>query len=253
MGKSQHNAAKAEKSERKFSTKGKEGKKHKSKVDILNKSAPVSAGQGSASLTQQSVYKRETIYPLPTPWYTGPRNRFLTPNDADYERILASSYSGYALEAKECFQQDFHSKFLNSLQSLDEKGIFQFDITQPAGLGTKIAKTFVTRCLVGDAGTTYKYLGLRMFSLPWDEIDAGSEIQAECRAISEVNQELISHTKNLLEEQRRPVRGHQYNLTLINRYRLIYQLLIHTLIFCRSSPLSSSHLFSSVAQMLSRV
>jgi len=46
-------------------------------------------------------------------------------------------------------------------------GFFRTDVTQPFSLGTKCAKTYVTRCLVGDEGTSYKYLGLRMFAHPW--------------------------------------------------------------------------------------
>jgi hypothetical protein len=41
------------------------------------------------------------------------------------------------------------------------------DVTQPLGLGTKLAPTFVRRTLVGENGITYKYLGLRMFAHPW--------------------------------------------------------------------------------------
>ena len=41
------------------------------------------------------------------------------------------------------------------------------DATQPHGLGSPCAATKVTRCLYGEPGTTYKYLGLRMFATPW--------------------------------------------------------------------------------------
>jgi hypothetical protein len=34
------------------------------------------------------------------------------------------------------------------------------------------SKTFVSRTLVGDPGTTYKYLGLRIFAHPWSVDDA---------------------------------------------------------------------------------
>lgn len=120
------------------------------------------------------------------------------------------------MEDSSSFPPPFHDNFLHSFKNLDEKGIFQFDITQPGGLGTKTAKTFVTRCLIGDAGTTYKYLGLRMFSIPWNDSN-GDEILPEAQMIYDLNQELIAHTKNLLEERNKPARGHQYNLTLINR------------------------------------
>jgi hypothetical protein len=41
------------------------------------------------------------------------------------------------------------------------------DVTQPLGLSTKLAPTYVRRTLAGENGITYKYLGLRMFSHPW--------------------------------------------------------------------------------------
>ncbi|CAM9118562.1 unnamed protein product, partial [Discosporangium mesarthrocarpum] len=34
--------------------------------------------------------------------------------------------------------------------------------------GKKLSRTFVTRTLLGNAGITYKYLGLRLFAHPWD-------------------------------------------------------------------------------------
>ena len=55
----------------------------------------------------------------------------------------------------------------SSLENMKRGGMFRTDVTQPFGLGTKCAKTYVTRCLVGNPGTTYKYLGLRMFAHPW--------------------------------------------------------------------------------------
>ena len=55
---------------------------------------------------------------------------------------------------------------------LEAHGFYRFDITQPHGLNSRCATTFVTRCLVGEPGITYKYLGLRMFSHPWIAKDA---------------------------------------------------------------------------------
>jgi hypothetical protein len=64
------------------------------------------------------------------------------------------------------------------------------------GLNTKLAKTMVTRsvtvscyivcspsvlklirCLVGITGITYKYLGIRMFSYPWDAGALGTALR----------------------------------------------------------------------------
>lgn len=44
---------------------------------------------------------------------------------------------------------------------------YSYDVVQPLGLGTALARTKVQRCLVGDEGATYKYLGLRLFAAPW--------------------------------------------------------------------------------------
>jgi len=64
--------------------------------------------------------------------------------------------------------EDFpHEKIQQALETMHQSNYFRWDITQPFGLGTKCAKTYVTRCLLGEEGTTYKYLGLRMFSHPW--------------------------------------------------------------------------------------
>lgn len=54
-----------------------------------------------------------------------------------------------------------HSEARRAFDGLEEGGIFRADVTQPFGLGTKCAVTYVTRTLVGEPGTTYKYLGLR--------------------------------------------------------------------------------------------
>ena len=60
---------------------------------------------------------------------------------------------------KESFTGEFHEAFESALRGLEDR--YQYDITQPAGLNSKLAKTLVSRCLLGDEGITYKYLGLR--------------------------------------------------------------------------------------------
>jgi hypothetical protein len=58
-----------------------------------------------------------------------------------------------------------------ALEHMNKEEFFRVDVTQPFGLGTQCAKTYVTRCLVGAWGTTYKYLGLRMFAHLWHNHD----------------------------------------------------------------------------------
>jgi hypothetical protein len=148
--------------------------------------------------------------------YSGPKGRILTPQDADFQRVLKTSYPGFVADAPSEYPTEFHRQFCNALKGLDRNGVYQFDITQPAGLGTKTAKTFVTRCLVGDAGITYKYLGLRMFAIPWNEGAVGAD--AHSVAIGQLNARLVERSKKLLRESGKEETGAcEYNLTLINR------------------------------------
>ena len=112
----------------------------------------------------------------------------------NYPRILPSKYkSNFLTKASDeelfsvaldtCFkgcEVDEPSKLPPALQpdqilaSLKQlEPLYQSDVTQPFGLETPCAKTYVTRCLVGERGTTYKYLGLRMFSSYWGDVGGG--------------------------------------------------------------------------------
>ena len=127
--------------------------------------------QVKSSSSSISAYKRDTVYPrMPSKLAHSALDRFIEPSDTVlYNELLASSYEGFVTVPSENFDEKFHEIFESSLAGLDAFGAFQFDITQPAGLGTKLAQTLVTRCLVGEAGVTYKYLGIRMFSIPWNQ------------------------------------------------------------------------------------
>ena len=168
-----------------------------------------------------SVYKRKTTYP---PLYltddlissfTIPHDRFLNENDSSYNSVLASAYQGFKHSPTDTFSTSFHDKFERAMVGLEAEGKYQYDVTQPAGLGTKTAMTYVTRCVVGEPGTTYKYLGLRMFSIPWTPGSVGSsEHSVEIRRL---NQEMINRSGVLLAESNEASGSCQFNLTLINR------------------------------------
>lgn len=179
----------------------------------------------SQSSSVISVYKRQTVLPLsPDRSWLFPQNRFMNPSDQNYDDVLSRCYQGFTLQPKDRFTNTFHETFYNAFIDLEDRSMFQFDFTQPAGLNTKIAKTFVTRCVVGTAGITYKYLGLRMFSYPWDENEFG--VTTSMVDIKKLNDQLISHTKKLLKNHCNTRIGYEsdssvgscdYNLTLINR------------------------------------
>jgi alpha-ketoglutarate-dependent dioxygenase FTO len=167
----------------------------------------------------ESVYKRETVYPPSMSDCGGPWDRFVTPEDPELPNILATSYDGCVVSTADKFKPSFHAEFQAAMEGLDREGYYQFDLTQPAGLGTKMAKTFVTRCLVGDAGTTYKYLGLRMFSIPWNSDVDGALTSPSAVQVGRLNKTMVQHSADLLRRSgKEKVGSCQYNLTLINRY-----------------------------------
>lgn len=148
----------------------------------------------------------EEEYPLPFPKSSNnkqrPKNRFLrcvNPYQESFQAALETSYLGFEIDSLVVNDDDdddlkknsifYHSKssrnnneqtkntsyfhhdgIEEALLTMDRYGLFRTDVTQPFGLGTKCAKTYVTRCLLGEEGTTYKYLGLRMFAHPWNVV-----------------------------------------------------------------------------------
>lgn len=179
--------------------------------------------RGGANITATStisVYKRPTVYP--TPYYSTFNDdckigKFITPNDSIYSDVMSKCYQRFAVEGGEEFEDDFHRRFKRALKGIEANTNFlKFDITQPAGLNTKIAKTYVSRCVVGEPGMTYKYLGLRLFAYPWAAGELGAT--QETTEIGRLNQMLIDRTSALLKQKVSHDAGScQYNLTLINR------------------------------------
>ena len=92
--------------------------------------------------------------------YGGPRRAdgagFVTPVDAEYDAVLRTSYEGFASDALAALPRDVRDGFDRAFAGLEAGGVFQYDVTQPMGPRTRCARTFVTRCLVGEPGITYK-------------------------------------------------------------------------------------------------
>lgn len=170
-----------------------------------------------------SAYKRPNVYP--ESYFSSLASAvrkpgFLTPSDAMYPAVMTRCYKGAFVEDGSAYSLDFHDRFDAALRGLENNTNFlKFDITQPGGLGTKIAKTYVSRCVVGQPGITYKYLGLRLFAYPWTAGEEGAT--PETVEIGRLNDEMVRHTSQLLADRcdsSNPYYGScQYNLTLINR------------------------------------
>ena len=133
-----------------------------------------------------SSSSRSVLLPPPFPTnekFPFPPKDFLKnvdPYKESFQKAIDTAYEGFAVDEEQSAQGKSesslfdHDSIQQSLIKMEECGIFRTDVTQPFGLGTKCAKTYVTRCLLGDEGTTYKYLGLRMFAHPWCEITGNS-------------------------------------------------------------------------------
>eukprot|EP00934_Nitzschia_sp_Nitz4_P000143 Nitzschia sp. Nitz4//scaffold236_size30323//1868//4159//NITZ4_007983-RA/size30323-processed-gene-0.11-mRNA-1//1//CDS//3329543478//143//frame0 len=145
-----------------------------------------------------------------------PKDDFLrnhTPYKESFQKALETAYEGFVVDASTASPSETHIQ--ECLEDLRTKDFFRWDITQPFGLGTKCAKTYVTRCLLGEPGTTYKYLGLRMFSHPWKGTAIGN--------LAETLTERTKHHLRELDGKRRArgapeTRGRpEYDICLINR------------------------------------
>jgi hypothetical protein len=133
--------------------------------EVAKNAAVAEAGQQSAT----ALAKRKPEMPpqCPRALLLKEKDRFMTPADEQYDQVMSACYKGFLVSAPSESKPNFHHNFRQAMEGLGTDGCYQFDLTQPMGLGTKVAKTFVSRCLVGEPGCTYKYLGLRMFSYPW--------------------------------------------------------------------------------------
>lgn len=178
---------------------------------------PVAPHHQTTTSLQTSVYKRVPVYPRSYPMASSALQQgFVEAHNKNFNKIIETCYEGFAIQNSDAFPREFHDKFQKAMKGLETLGFYQFDMTQPAGLGTKVARTFVTRCIVGEPGMTYKYLGLRMFGFPWVLGATGSNEHTV--AIGELNEELIRRSNTLNAESGKTEYGSSnFNLTLINR------------------------------------
>jgi alpha-ketoglutarate-dependent dioxygenase FTO len=206
------------------------GKKHKKRPRERTARPSPTHSRTSLKHTRQNVTLPLSFPPnLPVPKRTFLRNE--TPYEEAFQAALETSYEGFAVDLpSDQKQKDIfpHKAIEHALETLEMYGFFRTDVTQPFGLGTQCAKTYVTRCLLGEKGTTYRYLGLRMFAYPWDDgkLKSSEELQAAVRTIRRLNgnlKERTEHHLHVLDQKRtsrgaEPTRGRaSFDIALINR------------------------------------
>lgn len=219
----------------------KSGKKKKAKAGA----AASSAAAPPLYAQQPSLYDRNNPqYPPAFPHQSKnlplPPNQSFVQNNGNYQKAytkaLETSYEGFVYDGPDAKTGDgralfAHDKIRNALQTMEKANLFRTDVTQPFGLGTKCAKTYVTRCLLGERGTTYKYLGLRMFSHPWNASGADvsdKSLRDALQTVAELNDTLTDRTATHLSalDSKRKERGvphptikgrTKFDISLINR------------------------------------
>ena len=224
--------------------------KHKKKKQSNNDDTNNKYDNGT---TLASRLKRErgtaATTPPPPAWKPPTSDKripqMLTPNDEPYfQSCWDQCYSGFEWESPEDIPSLIHTNFNSSFNQIQE--LFLYDIIQPGK--SRLSRTMVTRTLVGEAGSTYKYLGLRLFSHPWSScpsttsnshtnddnehctkkkemslVDLGysKEYSNALMTIGKLNQFLIQRTNEILKKQNKQdnklLGSANYNLTLINR------------------------------------
>ena len=134
-----------------------------------------SSSSSTSSLAQLLKKKRGVAADTPAPpIYKDKLGRaFLTPDDDKeaFDACLKTSFKGFYFDTPSSLPSDLHRDFNGCFDGLETGGLFLYDIVQPGR--KKLTRTLVTRTLVGDPGSTYKYLGLRLFSHPWIDVDGG--------------------------------------------------------------------------------
>ena len=100
--------------------------------------------------TSPAVKDTTSLLPLPFPSHLKrPKNDFLRdeePYKESFQSALTTAYEGFVVDKSIRNEEE---KIQTSLQEMLDQSWFRADVTQPFVLGTKCAKTYVTRCLVG--------------------------------------------------------------------------------------------------------
>ena len=196
---------------------------HKGVVVLDQHVSPVQEVHHSQHVKKNNNKMTSLLLPLAFPHDKGlilPKDDFLKcvhPYKESFQRAIDTSYEGFAVDEGPTGISSMASNRVNpplfnheaiqqALAKMEGCGLFRTDVTQPFGLGTRCAKTYVTRCLLGDEGTTYKYLGLRMFAHPWSVNGKPSSghgigsLDEALKEISKLNEKLTERTKHHLND-----------------------------------------------------
>ncbi|XP_072013359.1 alpha-ketoglutarate-dependent dioxygenase FTO-like [Amphiura filiformis] len=126
---------------------------------------------------------------------------YLTPEDEGYSQLVASKYSNFVLQQSQEFPERLQEKLAWAFNTLQAEGFFHRDWVRVKG---RSFPTYVSRLLIGDPGVTYKYLGLRLFPLPWTFPGRSpqNDIEEACSIIGELNAHFKEMSRKFITEKR---------------------------------------------------
>ena len=195
----------------------KQRKRNRQRVKDTSSKQSVDAGNDdSSNATAPKQRHRPVIPSLQRSAISISKKKFSTPttDGSAYHQLLREHHAGFVVvPAGKVRPPDFHHAAKAALEKLRDAGYYQYDMVMAGG--KNLSRTFVQRCLVGDPGITYKYLGLRLFAHAW----SGPDVSSHFRDIYRMNQEKIRMTKEQVKQQPASNRSRgscEYNLTLIN-------------------------------------
>ena len=146
----------------------------------------------SSSSSSSSSTSTPTSKTSPVVTMTPANGRFFTSHDKDVQIYIQRHYSKFVhLPRQRLSPSDFHERAKAALERLRDMNYYQYDVVTAGGKHS--SRTFVKRCLVGDSGITYKYLGLRLFAHSWDR---GPKSIPALQAIGDLNKMMIDMTRN---------------------------------------------------------
>eukprot|EP00545_Synedropsis_sp_CCMP1620_P013574 CAMPEP_0119010458 /NCGR_PEP_ID=MMETSP1176-20130426/5023_1 /TAXON_ID=265551 /ORGANISM="Synedropsis recta cf, Strain CCMP1620" /LENGTH=611 /DNA_ID=CAMNT_0006963119 /DNA_START=69 /DNA_END=1900 /DNA_ORIENTATION=- len=169
-------------------------------------SAPAPASSSSSlSLASQLRRDRGTSDSTPLPPVFPSDKPFLTlaKDKQLFHDCWQTSYTNFCWESPEDIDTAIHDSYQHCFAALE--GLYLYDAVQPGG--QRVSSTFVKRTLIGNPGSTYKYLGLRLFSHPWSWNDSDSDssnIDSTATASTKLQQMMAygysqQHAKALLQ------------------------------------------------------
>ncbi|XP_066569509.1 alpha-ketoglutarate-dependent dioxygenase FTO isoform X2 [Amia ocellicauda] len=142
--------------------------------------------RSDASVKEKEIKRQKLLQDL-----EGRQIPFLTPRDAGFQQLWCSRYSSLAVQRAEegAVPRGLHEAVQAALSMLLQRGCFLRDLVR---IRERDVFTAVSRVLLGRPGLTYKYLGTRLFALPWEAEGSGSgysdrELSTACQAFEELN------------------------------------------------------------------